>query len=146
MEIATLIIAALGVLLGALSLGWQAATYVLTGGRVKIALKVGAIADSGTGMALMPGAEATPDKLASLGQQGFSRPVIAVSAQRRPTARDRVPVEPRVQPRSLVRAHRRLPRPSPAPSARPRRTRDVGRAERGPLNLPSCYLAGADLA
>jgi len=81
MEIATLIIAALGVLLGALSLGWQAATYVLTGGRVKIALKVGAVVDSGTGMALMPVAEATPDKLASLGQQGFSRAVIAVEVR-----------------------------------------------------------------
>src|SRR5262249_14904712 len=38
MQVATLVIAVLGVVMSALSLGWQAATFVLTGGRVKAEL------------------------------------------------------------------------------------------------------------
>lgn len=77
----TLGIASLGVLLGAASLGWQAATHVLTGGRVKTTLKVGALADSGQGMVLTPADRVTPDTLQRAAAQGYSQPIIAVEVR-----------------------------------------------------------------
>ncbi|MCX4387368.1 hypothetical protein OG777_10530 [Micromonospora peucetia] len=42
MQNASLVVAICALVLACLSLGWQAANYVLTGGRVKVELRVGA--------------------------------------------------------------------------------------------------------
>lgn len=81
MEIATLFIAVAGVLLSALSLGWQAATHVLTGGRAQIGLRIGAIHHTGRGMLT-----ARPESLGrecyeQCAQQGYTRPVICVQVR-----------------------------------------------------------------
>ena len=74
----TLGIAALGVVLGAASLGWQAATYFLTGGRIKTTLKVGAL--SGAALVSLPANKVTPDALQQMASQA-GRPVIAVEVR-----------------------------------------------------------------
>jgi hypothetical protein len=70
-------VAITGVVLASLSLGWQAANYVLTGGRITVNLLVGAMGNGSM-------ATAAPEKLSSewlegLAAQGFSRPVVAVT-------------------------------------------------------------------
>ncbi|MCG5450972.1 hypothetical protein [Micromonospora hortensis] len=42
MQYASLVVAICGLVLAGLSLGWQAANFVLTGGRVKVEFRVGA--------------------------------------------------------------------------------------------------------
>lgn len=69
-------VAILAVVLACLSLGWQAATYVLTGGRVKVTLLVGAMGNGG----MVTG---SPDKLKpgwfdGVAEQGYRSPVVAV--------------------------------------------------------------------
>lgn len=69
-------VAVLGVVLACLSLGWQAATYVLTGGRVKVTLLLGAMGNGG----MVTG---SPDKLKHgwfdrVAEQGYRSPVVAV--------------------------------------------------------------------
>jgi hypothetical protein len=66
-----------GVVLASLSLGWQAAIYVLSGGRVKVRLLVGALGNGG--MATKPAADLSPGWLKELASQGFSRPIVAVT-------------------------------------------------------------------
>jgi hypothetical protein len=66
-----------GVVLASLSLGWQAATYVLSGGRVKVRLLVGALGNGG--MATKPAEDLSASWLKELASQGFSRPVVAVT-------------------------------------------------------------------
>jgi hypothetical protein len=68
--------AVLGVVLGALSLGWQAATYVLTGGRIKVSLRVGAMGPGG--MVTTKPADLSPGWLEPLAEQGYGRPVVSV--------------------------------------------------------------------
>jgi len=65
-----------GVVLASLSLGWQAANYVLTGGRVKITLLVGAMGSGG--MMTISTENLRPDWLEGLAEQGFSRRIVAV--------------------------------------------------------------------
>jgi len=72
-----LAVAICGVVLASLSLGWQAANYVLTGGRVKVRLLVGAMGNGG--MATGPTENLSPDWLEGLAKQGFSRPIVAVT-------------------------------------------------------------------
>src|SRR5258708_15844709 len=66
-----------GVALASLSLGWQAATYVLTGGRITIGLRVGGLGSGG--MVTAPPETLSQDWLESLASQGFSRPIVAVT-------------------------------------------------------------------
>lgn len=78
MQIAALVIAIVGVALAAGSLAWQAATYVLTGGRAQVDLRVGALNRGGTGMMT-----ARPHNLDEvwtqhLAEQGYTRPVVIV--------------------------------------------------------------------
>lgn len=80
MTIATLAIAVLGVLLSALSLGWQAATFVLTGGRVRAELRAGGI-DPGGGMVTGPAKDMSLRQANELKAQGFTRPVVAVQVR-----------------------------------------------------------------
>jgi hypothetical protein len=47
MSVALLVVGICGVVLTSLSLGWQAANYVLTGGRVKVRLRVGGLGNGG---------------------------------------------------------------------------------------------------
>ena len=79
MEVATLLIAVLGVALGVASLTWQIVAHVLSGGRVKVTLKVGG--HSGQAMASMPANKVTPASLKQITSQGFSQPVIAVDVR-----------------------------------------------------------------
>jgi len=79
MDVATLVIAVLGLLLSVVGLVWQAATYVLSGGRVKVLLKVGAASARG----MLTGA---PDRMQGtsmqhLVSQGYTQPIIAVEVR-----------------------------------------------------------------
>lgn len=47
MSVALLVVGICGVVLASLPLGWQAANYVLTGGRVKVRLRVGGLGNGG---------------------------------------------------------------------------------------------------
>ena len=78
MEIATLAIAVLGVTLGALSLGWQVASFLLAGGRVKVELQIGAVHGSGSAMVTGPVRTTTAGQAEALRSQGYTRPVAAV--------------------------------------------------------------------
>ena len=66
-----------GVVLASLSLGWQAASFVLSGGRVKARLLVGALGNGG--MATRPAADLDAGWLKQLESQGFSQPVVALT-------------------------------------------------------------------
>ncbi len=72
-----LVVGICGVALASLSLGWQAATYVLTGGRITIGLRVGGLGSGG--MVTAPPETLSQDWLESLASQGFSRPIVAVT-------------------------------------------------------------------
>lgn len=70
MQGATLGIALVGVVLSALSLSWQATTFILTGGRVKAELRMGAT--DGRKVVTLPAAEVhKPGQLECLRTQGF---------------------------------------------------------------------------
>lgn len=73
----SLVVAICAVALATLSLGWQAATYVLTGGRVKVELLVGAMGNGG--IVTAPPNGLSPDWQEHLATQGFSRPIVAVT-------------------------------------------------------------------
>lgn len=77
MQYASLVVAICGLVLACLSLGWQAANYVLTGGRVKVKLTVGAMNARG-GMLTGPPSSFHPDQLPGLAAQGYPRPIVAV--------------------------------------------------------------------
>ena len=66
-----------GVVLASLSLGWQAANYVLTGGRVKVRLLVGAVGRGG--IVTAPATNLSLEWLQGLAAQGFSQPIVAVN-------------------------------------------------------------------
>jgi hypothetical protein len=75
-EVATLIIAVLGLVLSVASLTWQAATFVLSGSRVRADLKYGA-ANAAGALTGPPGS--TP--LVSLIAQGFTDEVLGVEVR-----------------------------------------------------------------
>lgn len=70
----TLFVAILGVVLAALSLGWQAATFALTGSRVRAELRHGAFGAGGSGFHNKPGKL----DMAMMASQGMSLEVIGV--------------------------------------------------------------------
>lgn len=76
MEVVTAAVAVLGVLLGALSLGWQIASHMLTGGRAKAELLAGALGRGG--MATVSLKYMRADSMKELAAQGFAQPVIVV--------------------------------------------------------------------
>jgi hypothetical protein len=87
---ATLVIAVLGLVLSVASLTWQAATFVLSGSRVRADLKHGA-AGAGGVIHGPPGSQ----PLASLGAQGFMEEVLGVqvrNAGRLATTIDRIEI------------------------------------------------------
>jgi hypothetical protein len=77
MSVAWLVLGIVGAVLASLSLGWQAANYVLTGGRVKVALRVGGRSQGG--MVTMPPERFSQDSLRQLASQGFPQPIVAVT-------------------------------------------------------------------
>jgi hypothetical protein len=77
MNVASLVLGICGAVLASLSLGWQAANYVLTGGRVKVTLLVGALGNGGMATA-RPQGFMTTDWWENLGKQGFRQPIVAV--------------------------------------------------------------------
>ncbi|HZT07743.1 MAG TPA: hypothetical protein VFC51_11980 [Chloroflexota bacterium] len=79
-ETATLAIAVLSLMLAGLSLGWQAATFFLEGGRVKATFKPGLV---GNGMVITLEAEKFSDDnmRAVMGRQGYGRPVAAIDVR-----------------------------------------------------------------
>jgi hypothetical protein len=66
-----------GVVLASFSLAWQAANYVLTGGRIKVRLLIGAVGNGG--IVTAPPENLSPEWLQGLASQGFSRPVVVVN-------------------------------------------------------------------
>lgn len=72
-----LVVGICGVVLASLSLGWQAASYVLSGGRIKVRLLVGAVGNGA--MVTGPVDSMTPGWFEGLAAQGFSQPIVAVS-------------------------------------------------------------------
>jgi len=73
---ATLVIAVLGLVLAVVSLTWQAATFVLSGSRVRAELKHGA-RNAGVAVTGPPGSQ----QLKSLAAQGFTEEVIGVEVR-----------------------------------------------------------------
>lgn len=55
---------------------WQAATFALTGGRVKVQLRVGAM--NRGGMVTAPPSSLRPEWIRELAEQGYSAPIVAV--------------------------------------------------------------------
>jgi hypothetical protein len=77
MNVASLVLGICGVVLASLSLGWQAATYVLTGGRVKVRLRVGGLGDGG--IVIAPPNSLNANWWEYLASQGYPRPIVAVT-------------------------------------------------------------------
>jgi hypothetical protein len=73
----SLVVGICGVVLASLSLGWQAATYVLTGGRVKVGLRVGGLGNGG--MITAPSNSLSANWWEQLASQGYRRPTVAVT-------------------------------------------------------------------
>ena len=75
----TLIVAIVAACLSAASLSWQAATYLLNGGRPRAELLIGAInPDSGDVLRTNPHAQATPGEWKLAAEQGFTVPVLGI--------------------------------------------------------------------
>jgi hypothetical protein len=74
---ASLVVGTCGVVLASLSLGWQAATYVLAGGRVKVRLRVGGLGNGG--MVTAPPNSLSATWWEQLAAQGYRRPIVAVT-------------------------------------------------------------------
>lgn len=77
-EVITLVIAIVGVVLAAASLSWQAATFVLSGHRVRVSLRYGAIRREPLGRAIRTTAPLTVDAAHArmMAEQGFTEPVL----------------------------------------------------------------------
>jgi hypothetical protein len=77
MSVVSLVVGICGLVLATLSLAWQAASYVLTGGRVKVRLRVGGFGNGG--MITAPPNRLTANWWESLASEGFERPIVAVT-------------------------------------------------------------------
>jgi hypothetical protein len=66
----------IGIILSSLSLGWQAATFALTGGRIKVSLRIGGM--NASGMLTMPIDSVRENSLEQVASQGYGRLVVAV--------------------------------------------------------------------
>jgi hypothetical protein len=77
-EVATLVIAVIGVFLAGLSLAWQAATFLLTAPRVKVSLREGFRGP--LGIMLGPPSLYTEAGRAVMEQQGYIEHVLAIEA------------------------------------------------------------------
>jgi hypothetical protein len=80
LEIATLVIAVIGLVLATLSLIWQASTFFLTGPRVKVRLSEGLRSPQG-GVVIAPPSIYTEAGRAALDADGYTEHVLAVTAR-----------------------------------------------------------------
>ncbi len=76
MTIASLVVGICGVVLASLSLGWQAANYILTGGRIRVTLAAGAVGNGG--VVTVDPSRFNPEQLSEMAAQGFTSPVATV--------------------------------------------------------------------
>lgn len=81
MKVATFVLAVLATVLSALSLGWQAAIYVLSGGRVKADLIVGATNRAGTGLISSRAGGRGPGSMREIADQGYDVPIVGVTVR-----------------------------------------------------------------
>jgi hypothetical protein len=81
MEVATLVIAVVGLALAMLSLGWQAATFFLSGPRVKVYLREGLRGP--VGVMLAPASIYTGEGRDALTRMGYTEHVLGVEAVNR---------------------------------------------------------------
>lgn len=77
MDVVTLIVAILGLLLGVTSFVWQAATYVMSGGRVRVEFLVGATRPGGASLT-MKASRFDNDALRQAIDDGYGLPVMGV--------------------------------------------------------------------
>lgn len=84
LDIVTLVVAIVGVSLAFLSLGWQAATFYLSGGRVRLELRRGALqrGPGGTIRSTAP-LKASARQMGLLRDQGFTEEVLVVVVRNR---------------------------------------------------------------
>ncbi len=71
-----MIVGVLGLVLASISISWQAASYLLTGGRVKVSLRVGGFGNGA--MVTAPPASLTASWWDGLAKQGYKQPIVAV--------------------------------------------------------------------
>jgi hypothetical protein len=84
LEIVTLVVAILGVLLALASLVWQAATFVLSGSRVRLLLRQGALKRMAGGTVRISGPlQPTASDCEVMRSQGFEEPVLIVEVRNR---------------------------------------------------------------
>lgn len=76
MTTAALVIGLIGLVLSAASITWQAATFVLSGGRVKVDLRLGAMHHTGAGMVHGPVSDQVSPEINA--RQGYTHPIIGV--------------------------------------------------------------------
>src|SRR5437868_9696517 len=75
-QVATLVIAVVGLVLGAISLAWQAAIFVLTGPRVKVRLQEGFRGP--LGVMFGPASMCTETGRQTLANEGYTEHVLAI--------------------------------------------------------------------
>ncbi len=75
-----IVVAILSLVLAALSLGWQAATFFLEGGRVKATFN-GGFVGSGMVVTVAPDKFADPDTIEFMRSQGYANPVASVQVR-----------------------------------------------------------------
>jgi hypothetical protein len=76
--LATTILAGFGVMLGILSLGWQAISFALSGSRINVSIRNGMSNGSGV---MTVASDLTEAAVSELQQQGFTQPVIGVQVR-----------------------------------------------------------------
>lgn len=82
LDILTLVVAIVGVVLAAVSLAWQAAVFLLSGSRVRVALRRGAIRRSPSGTVRMSGPlQPTASDYEAMRSQGFADEVLIVEVR-----------------------------------------------------------------
>src|SRR5713101_2516550 len=128
MSVALLVVGICGVVLASLSLGWQAANYVLTGGRVKVRLRVGGLGNGGM-------VTAPPNSLRANWRETLPHKVPAADrrsdgGQRGPQARYGGQVGAEVRVGNVALPGGRLGRAGPAAPPGDGRVGDLGRGPR----------------
>jgi hypothetical protein len=83
LEILTLVVAIVGVSLALASLAWQAATFVLSGSRVRLTLRRGALRRTVGGVARMSGLQLSASDYAVMHKQGFTEEILLVEVRNR---------------------------------------------------------------
>jgi hypothetical protein len=78
-QVATFVIAVLGLVVSAVNATWSVAQWKLNGARPAVELIVGAVAANGSGLVSMPVRAGSDPNFGRLAEQGFTRPVIGIT-------------------------------------------------------------------